>query len=207
MVSYRIGDHIINIEDGTNDEALYGIGARGVRRNSRRSGISKNGTTYGSLFIPRKSVAAPSQIKYCPKCRPSLLQPAVYMKEMDAMVCLRCSWIHRLSNNNNPKPTNEQEEEMDASTFTTTTTTGLESIDKLHDNQVVRDTSNRRFYNSGDPRKNSRFAKTGTGELEPDDEIVRWAQNNNARIVDYREYIPKTDERSVSSEELRAKKR
>ena len=81
------------------------------------------------------------------------------------------------------------------------------SADKLHDNQVVRDTSNRRFYNSGDPRKNSRFAKTGTGELEPDDEIVRWAQNNNARIVDYREYIPKTDERSVSSEELRAKKR
>jgi hypothetical protein len=173
MVSYRIGDHIINIEHGTNDEALYGIGARGVRRNGRRSGISKNGTTYGSLFIPRKSVAAPSQIKYCPKCRP-LLQPAIYMKEMDAMVCLRCSWIHRLSNN--PKPTNEQEE-TDAST---STTTGLESVDKLHDNQVVRDTSNRRFYNSGDPRKNSRFAKTGTGELEPDDESVRWAQNNNA---------------------------
>jgi hypothetical protein len=119
------------------------------------------------------------------------------------MVCLTCSWIHRLSNNNNPKPTNEQEE-MDTST---STTTGLESIDKLHDNQVVRDTSNRRFYNSGDPRKNSRFAKTGTGELEPDDEIVRWAQNNNARLVEYREYIPKTDERSVSSEELRAQKR
>lgn len=193
MVSYLIGDHIINIEHGTNDEALYGIGARGVRRNSRRSGISKNGTTYGSLFIPRKSVAATSQIKYCPKCRP-LLQPAIYMKEIDAMVCLTCSWIHRLSNN--PKPTYEQEE-MDAST--STTTTGLESIDKLHDNQVVRDTSNRRFYNSGDPRKNSRFAKTGTGELEPDDDFVRWAQNNNARIVDYREYIPKTDERSVSS--------
>jgi RNase P subunit RPR2 len=199
MVSYRIGDHIINIEDGSNDEALYGIGARGVRRN-RRSGISKNGITYGSLFIPRKSVAAPSQIKYCPKCRP-LLQPAIYMKEIDSMVCLTCSWIHRISNN--PKPTNEQEE-MDGST---STTTGLESIDKLHDSQVVRDTSNRRFYNSGDPRKNSRFAKTGTGELEPDDESVRWAQNNNARIVEYREYIPKMGERSVSSEELRAQKR
>jgi hypothetical protein len=186
----RIGDHIINNDDNSNDDYES-------RRRNRRIPYNTLTTNRGDNSSNNKN--------YCPQCLRSgtvgVFVKLLYLKEQSAFICPSCSYLRYVN------PTNRNEM-LPGSFATNADEAGIPSLDGLTDQQAL-DRNNRKpiMRSINNPRSRSEFS-TASRHLDsnltqqPDKEFKDWAEKNNYQIVEYKEIMPK-DNNTLSSREMR----